>query len=141
MKGLIDATGLDSLRPFAAVLPHMFYGLKVPPLLYRVSHTIETAFVSFPRAVMGVLGGIGHEMGAHEHHLEAEIKKGRQKRAGPQNKGPGVGDGKPIVLCVFHVQWSFVSTCYALLALRSHSEFPLALRIGITVPMPHYYRY
>ena len=80
MKGLIDATGLDSLRPFAAILPHMFYGLKVPPLLYRVSHRIETAFVSFPRAVMGVLGGVGHEMGAHEHHLEAEIKKGRVLR-------------------------------------------------------------
>ena len=80
MNGLIDATGLDSLRPFAAILPHMFYGLKVPPLLYRVSHRIETAFVSFPRAVMGVLGGVGHEMGAHEHHLEAEIKKGRDLR-------------------------------------------------------------
>eukprot|EP00118_Oscarella_pearsei_P012784 m.96615 g.96615 ORF g.96615 m.96615 type:complete len:547 (+) comp36914_c0_seq9:90-1730(+) len=76
LSKLIEATGCETLRPFAALLPNMFYGLNLPPMLYQIVHTIETAFTAFPLAVAGVL--------RESHHNVGMAKEGMKKRAGPQ---------------------------------------------------------
>ena len=91
LAGFLDATGLDDMRPFAASVPNLFYGLKRRSL-WRISRSVHTALAGFRSSVGRVSKSLlAGEAEAAEKNAStvSGVKKGRKRRAGPAIKNKG----------------------------------------------------
>eukprot|EP00118_Oscarella_pearsei_P025033 m.307353 g.307353 ORF g.307353 m.307353 type:complete len:695 (+) comp42183_c0_seq1:54-2138(+) len=88
MELLFEKTSIDDMRPFAASLPNMLYGLK-RRMLWRVVNTAQSVFASLPTSLYRLVSQSDETdappsaVKPEDHQIEG-LKKGKRNRAGPR---------------------------------------------------------